>query len=579
MAAAPGALTAYDGGTSRENRLNKRNPATKAALIKAVYTGSIPLGLFGVVVILDGHRPSRNGAGIEYPLAERGAYPVRVYRRRLWSAAGRLKPQEDKAGMESSRQPTASATKRPRRLSLPMALAVALSLLLVVAAAAWAMGAFSSESDTAGCISQGDLGEGCQVGRGLGLAGAAAMSPDGKSLYVASQESSAVAIFDRDPASGALKQKLDTAGCVSQDGTEGFREAVKGVCQAGEGLREASDVAVSPDGKNVYATSHFPGAVAILERDRTGALKQAPGPAGCVSQNGSKGACQKGRALNQLAAVAVSPDGRNVYFASQEPGAVVTFVRDPATGALTQAPGAAGCISERLGSGCRKAVALGIPDAIAISPDGKNVYVSTVTSVTIFERDPVTGALTQKPGTTGCISDHGWGDLCQEGNALKDPEGIVVSPDGKSVYLASGTSNAVAIFDRDLATGGLTQKPGSEGCISEAGSKGGCREGKALKGAGGIAVSPDGKSVYIASFLSDAVAIFSRDPASGSLRQVPGAAGCISEFATKGCRRTGHVSLPQDVVIGPGGEDVYVIDSDALSSFDRAALDGALAPK
>jgi DNA-binding beta-propeller fold protein YncE len=44
---------------------------------------------------------------------------------------------------------------------------------------------------------------------------------------------------------------------------------------------------------------------------------------------------------------------------------------------------------------------------------------------------------------------------------------VAVSPDGHSVYVASGGSNAIAIFDRDTATGELTQKQGMDGCISE----------------------------------------------------------------------------------------------------------------
>ena len=39
-----------------------------------------------------------------------------------------------------------------------------------------------------------------------------------------------------------------------------------------------------------------------------------------------------------------------------------------------------------------------------------------------------------------------------------------------------------------------------------------CAHGHALKGADGVAVSADGKSVYVASFSSNAVARFNRSP-------------------------------------------------------------------
>jgi DNA-binding beta-propeller fold protein YncE len=66
----------------------------------------------------------------------------------------------------------------------------------------------------------------------------------------------------------------------------------------------------------------------------------------------------------------------------------------------------------------------------------------------VFDRDPATGELTQKAATLGCISETGTGGACQKGRGLKEAEGVAVSPDGKNVYVASSGSGAVAIFDR-----------------------------------------------------------------------------------------------------------------------------------
>jgi hypothetical protein len=78
---------------------------------------------------------------------------------------------------------------------------------------------------------------------------------------------------------GDLTQPAGTAGCVSEDGS--------GPCADGRGLYEATDAAVSPDGKNVYVASFNGHSVARLNRNTTsGALTQPAGTAGCVSANG-----------------------------------------------------------------------------------------------------------------------------------------------------------------------------------------------------------------------------------------------------------------------------------------------------
>ena len=66
------------------------------------------------------------------------------------------------------------------------------------------------------------------------------------------------------------------------------------------------------------------------------------------------------------------------------------------------------------------------------------------------------------------------------GWVLDGPERIAVSADGRNVYVASNLSGAVAVFDRDTATGALTQKAGLAACISEMGSGGDCVDGFSL---------------------------------------------------------------------------------------------------
>jgi DNA-binding beta-propeller fold protein YncE len=69
--------------------------------------------------------------------------------------------------------------------------------------------------------------------------------------------------------------------------------------------------------------------------------------------------------------------------------------------------------------------------------------------------------LVQLPDVAGCVSDAGTGGACTDGVALVGAASPAVSPDGRSVYVASTVSDAVAVFDRDAATGALTQKEGT----------------------------------------------------------------------------------------------------------------------
>ena len=95
------------------------------------------------------------------------------------------------------------------------------------------------------------------------------------------------------------------------------------------------------------------------------------------------------------------------------------------------------------------------------------------------------GELTQKPGTLGCISVDGSGGECGTSPSLAGSgfSSVAVSPDGRSLYAADRGSYAIAIFDRDPQNGALTQKPGTAGCISQDGSGGACGDGRALRGA------------------------------------------------------------------------------------------------
>jgi DNA-binding beta-propeller fold protein YncE len=430
------------------------------------------------------------------------------------------------------------------------------------------LGALTPLAGIAGCVS-GDGSSGlCSTARGFDPDGypMMAMSPDGRNVYTAEDDGPGVVLtFARDPATGALAELLGLAGCVSANGTDG----AAGACTPATAIQGAIGVAVSPDGKNVYVAARgTANAVAVFARDATsGALTQLAGKDGCVSEDGSGGACADGAGLTGARGITVSPDGQNVYVAA-DGGALSIFTRDGTTGALTQPPGMGGCISQGATDGCRGGAAMAGARDVVLSADGGTVYVAAEDSdaVDVFQRvvSPP-GALVQLPLPEGCIARTG-ADGCWVYPPLVRPRSVAVTPfpDATNVYVASlGAPGVMAL--RRGPDGALTPLSGTGGCVTADGSSGECASGRGLVDANGVALSPDGLNVYVASIQATddgAVAVFARDPASGAITQLPGTTGCLSDNGSGGiCTAVPSLVSPDWVSPSPDGRHVYVGDT------------------
>ncbi len=187
--------------------------------------------------------------------------------------------------------------------------------------------------------------------------------------------------------------------------------------QGGAGLSGASDVAVSPDGRNVYVTGSNDEAVAEFARGADGTLTQLAPQNQCIADPSNDGtsSCQADNGgasgLVDPQAIVVSPDGHNVYVAAQDfngNGTIAELTRN-ADGSLAPLSGH-DCIAENNPNpgGCDDNNGFGIaqPFALAISPDGSNVYVVDEQNedIAVFNR-AADGSLSQPGAADDCIAD------------------------------------------------------------------------------------------------------------------------------------------------------------------------------
>jgi WD40 repeat protein len=215
---------------------------------------------------------------------------------------------------------------------------------------------------------------------------------------------------------------------------------------ASNGFSGVESVAPSPDGKNLYAGTD--GTVYDLRLNAAGTpafgdcLTTAPSTTGCTKLSPSS-------AFSSLENLAISPDGANVYV-SAELGGLTTLARDATTGTVTfdsciASGTVSGCTDVSAASG-----ALTSLDGITISPDGRSVYTAGADAAVHLVRDPSTGGLTPADcfalgAVTGCT------DISAQTNALADLQEITISPGGDTAYVAAEATDAVLRFRRQVA--------------------------------------------------------------------------------------------------------------------------------
>lgn len=451
---------------------------------------------------------------------------------------------------------------------------------------------------------------------GLDALQSIAISPDGESAYATSQGDDAIVHLDRVPATGAVS----LAGCITFETATAGSACSPGPVTTGTGastgLDAPADAVVSPDGSDVYAVSQDDDAIVHFDRNTTtGALSYVAcastetatvTSAPCFDLGDTAGGVDSG--LDSPTGIAISAGpGISVYVTSGSDDAIARFTRNPTTGALSYD----GCLTAEAATGSAGTAACGDLPAIAaggtasgfdnpfspaVSADGDNVYVATDgdDGVAWFDRGPA-GALTWNDcytGETGTGPSPGGNDACSllapsgtatgAGSGMSFMQSVVIGAGDDSVYAGSQGDNAVNHFQRqndgDLSidsclTGGTSIPPGSCPQIPSSATNG---EASGLAAVQGLAVSPDGKSLYVAAFGDDAIATFDLDLSDGT----PSWDSCLSGEQASGPAGSGACAAPAATVGGDGSglnavRDVAV-SSDGLQVLGATSDDATL---
>ena len=182
---------------------------------------------------------------------------------------------------------------------------------------------------------------------GLGAAFDVATSPNGRQIFVTSEDDNALVVFDRDVISGDLSYR------------ETFVDGEAGV----DGLNDPYGVLVSDDGSQIFVAAtdgNSDGALAIFSRDtNSGDAISYQG----AYKNGEDGS----RGLSEPTDVSLNSDETKL-FVSNDNGGVVVFDRDPTSGELTYRTQ-----FENNNNGIDRLGGYGV----SISPDGSQLFVTS----------------------------------------------------------------------------------------------------------------------------------------------------------------------------------------------------------
>ncbi len=453
-----------------------------------------------------------------------------------------------------SRRKQGVITSMPRMsLALVVALVGALASVFSGVAGAAApplSGMIAQLAAPSACLSS-TAANGCAaLGLGLGFNGAGPLtvSNDGQNVYVGNLGHGDTVSFTRGPG-GALTTLGGVPADATTDGIQQFATEGAGVFGA------------------VADNDTANGGVAAYARGTDGKLTLA----NVVADNCPQGqacAADDDNGLDTVFGVTVAPDGKHVYAVSGGGGggvggggiggglgALTVFSRDQATQTIAEQQ----CVPAVATSAglCATTDSPALIDAsgVAVSPDGKFLYTTTADGDLVGFDLVQSGAKAGQIGSqVNCLSAFAIPDGCQQSSGIEKANALAISPDGRDVYVAA--NEGIGALHRDTATGALSFTQCFTSILDPA-----CTKDTALQKSGfGVVVSPDGRYVYFGGGTDSLgyVVAYVRDAESGTLTRL----GCINRFATDGCVAAAGMSNVAQIAITPDSRYLYTAGED-----------------
>jgi 6-phosphogluconolactonase (cycloisomerase 2 family) len=310
------------------------------------------------------------------------------------------------------------------------------------------------------------------------------------------------------------------------------------------GISYARDLAVSPDGRFLYITSKYDAPdnqdtarVTIFARDRH---------SGRLSYTHHYNSMQSEYLYLRYASdLFIPPDGQFLYIYVD--GGIAMFKRNMTSGQLTHI----GTINTET-----EGFNLSYISEMACSPDGRHLYLAIGGDgggLAIMKRDLESGVLM-------AVNFHLWWDITDNFDLLRSKT-VIVSPDGRHVYLGATMGDAVGVFQRNPDTGDVTL----DHTISN------WRDSNyGLDNVTSIRLSPDGEYLYIAAEHDNAVSVYRRDVETGRLSPVA--------MYQDGVGGVEGLARPKSLRLSSDGTSLYVLGAKdhEIAIFNRHSQTGEL---